>query len=160
MMNKIFLFGCLVVWGLTACSGTQSVTHKRWELNRNTVYLKDVTQQETGYEDAGLRMRLALEDHLSQSILIVSEDKKDAKYQLAYKITKYDSGSRLKRLATLGIDDGSRAVLTVKVALIGKKGVLGAWNIKTWVRGGLTGGTEDQLFSEAAAQILSHLKGY
>ena len=146
--------------GLGACTGAKSFTHKRWDKHQNTVYLRDITVQDDSLKDAGFRLRLALEDRLDDSLFIVGEEPKKAKYQLKYKITRFDQGSRLKRLATFGIDDGSRALLNVKIALIGKEGVLGAWQVKTWVKGGLTGGSTDQLFSEAAEQILQHMRGY
>jgi hypothetical protein len=101
-----------------------------------------------------------LEKRLDDSLFIVGEEPKEAKYELKYKITQFDEGSRLKRLVTFGIDEKSQALLNVKIALIGKEGVLGAWQVKTWVKGGITGGSVDKLFSQAAEQILQHLKGY
>ncbi len=146
--------------GLGACTGTKSFTHKRWDQYQNTVYLKDISVRDDSLKDAGVRLRLALEDRLDDSLFIVGEEPEKAKYQLKYKITQFDEGSRLKRLATFGIDDSSRALLSVKIALVGKEGVLGAWQVKTWVKGGLMGGSTNQLFSEAAAQILQHMRGY
>jgi hypothetical protein len=101
-----------------------------------------------------------LESRLDDSLFIVGEEPKQAKYELKYKITEFEEGNRLKRLATFGIDDGSQALLNVKIALIGKEGTLGAWQVKTWVKGGLTGGSKTKLFTQAAEQILQHLKGY
>ena len=124
------------------------------------VYLHDITVKNNSFQEAGSQLRLALEKRLDDSLFIVGENLKEAKYELKYKITQFEEGSRLKRLATFGIDDGSQAVLNVKVALIGKEGTLGAWQVKTWVKGGLTGGSEDKLFSQAAEQILQHMKGY
>ena len=111
-------------------------------------------------QEAGSKLRLALEERLDDSLFIVGEEPKKSKYELKYKITQFDEGSRLKRLATFGIDEGSQALLNVKVALIGKEGTLGAWQVKTWVKGGIMGGSKDKLFSEAAEQILQHMKGY
>lgn len=146
--------------GLGACTGTKSFTHKRWDQHQNIVYLQDITVRDDSLNGAGARLRLALEDRLDDSLFIVGEEPQKAKYQLKYKIINFNEGSRLKRLATFGIDDSSRALLNVKIALIGKEGVLGAWHVKTWVKGGLTGGSTDQLFSEAAEQILQHMRGY
>ncbi len=159
-MDKWIVIGLALVMGLGACAGTQSITHKRWEKHLNRVYLHDITVKNNSLEKAGSQLRLALEKRLDDSLFIVGEEPKQAKYVLKYKITQFDEGSRLKRLATFGIDEGSKALLNVKIALIGKEGVLGAWQVKTWVKGGITGGSKDKLFSQAAEQILQHLKGY
>jgi hypothetical protein len=159
-MNKWIVIGLALVMGLGACAGAQTVTHKRWEKHLNRVYLHDITVKNNSLEKAGSQLRLALEKRLDDSLFIVGEEPKQAKYELKYKITQFEEGNRLKRLATFGIDDGSKALLSVKVALIGKEGVLGAWQVKTWVKGGITGGSKDELFSQAAEQILQHLRGY
>lgn len=159
-MKQNLIIALVLAIGLSACTGAKSITHKRWDQHRNTVYLLDITVQNNGFGKAGDRLRLALEDRLEDSMFVVGEDPKQAKYQLKYQITQYKKGSQLKRLVTLGIDDGSRALLNVKIALMGEEGVLGAWQVQTWVRGGLTGGTDKALFSQAADKIIKHLKGY
>ena len=159
-MNKWNIISLALVMFLSACTGTQSVTHKRWEKHQNRVYLHDITVKNNSLQEAGSKLRLALEKRLDDSLFIVGEEPKQAKYELKYKITLFDEGNRLKRLATFGIDDGSKAMLTVKVALIGKEGVLGAWQVKTWVKGGITGGSKNELFTQAAEQILQQLRGY
>ena len=157
-MNKWIVIGLVVALG--ACTGAETVTHKRWDQHLNRVYLNDITVNNNSLKEAGSQLRLALEKRLDDSLFIVGEEPKQAKYELKYKITQFEEGSRLKRLATFGIDEGSRALLNVKIALIGKEGTLGAWQVKTWVKGGLTGGSEDKLFTQAAEQILQHLRGY
>jgi hypothetical protein len=159
-MKKWIVIGLALVVGLGACTGAQSVTHKRWEKNLNRVYLHDITVENNPLQKTGSQLRLALEKRLDDSLFIVGEEPKEAKYELKYKVIKFEEGSRLKRLATFGIDEGSQALLNVKIALIGKEGTLGAWQVKTWVKGGLTGGSKDELFTQAAEQILKHLKGY
>ncbi|MDH3256507.1 MAG: hypothetical protein OEM27_02720 [Nitrospinota bacterium] len=159
-MNKWIILGLALAVGLGACTGAETVTHKRWEKDLNRVYLHDITVTNDSLGEAGSRLRLALERRLDDSLFIVGEEPKEAKYELKYKITRFDGGNRLKRLATFGIDEGSQALLNVKVALIGKEGILGAWQVKTWVKGGIMGGSEEKLFSQAAEQILQHLKGY
>ncbi len=159
-MSKWIVIGLALVMVLGACTGTQSVTHKRWGKDLNRVYLHDITVKNDSLQEAGSRLRLALERRLDDSLFIVGEEPKETKYELKYKIIRFEEGNRLKRLATFGIDEGSRALLNVKIALIGKEGILGAWQVKTWVKGGLAGGSEDTLFSQAAEQILQHLKGY
>lgn len=159
-MHKWIVIGLALVVALGACTGAETVTHKRWEQHLNRVYLNDITVKNNSLKEAGSQLRLALEKRLDNSLFIVGEEPKQAKYELKYKITQFEEGSRLKRLATFGIDEGSRALLNVKIALIGKEGTLGAWQVKTWVNGGLTGGSEDELFAQAAEQILQHLRGY
>lgn len=159
-MNKWITIGLTLVMFLGACQGTQSVTHKRWEKDLNIIYLHDITAKNNSLKEAGSQLRLALEKLLDNSLLIVGEEPSQAKYTLKYKITAFKEGSRWKRLATFGIDEGAKAQLNVKVALIGKEGILGAWQVKAWVKGGLTGGSENELFAQAAKQILQHLKGY
>ena len=159
-MSKWIVIGLALVMVLGACSGAETVTHKRWEKHQNRVYLHDITVKNNSLEKAGSQLRLALEKRLDDSLFIVGEEPKQAKYELKYKITEFEEGSRLKRLATFGIDDGSQALLNVKIALIGKEGTLGAWQVKTWVKGGLMGGSKTELFTQAAEQILQHLKGY
>jgi hypothetical protein len=158
-MNK-WIVGLALVVALGACTGAQTVTHKRWEQHLNRVYLNDITVKNNSFKEAGSQLRLALEKRLDDSLFIIGEEPKQAKYELKYKITQFEEGSRLKRLATFGIDEGSQALLNVKIALIGKEGTLGAWQVKTWVKGGLTGGSENELFTQAAEQILQHLRGY
>jgi hypothetical protein len=160
-MNKKIVAGlAILITLLGACSGAKTVTHKKWDENLNTVYLRDITVKGDSMNEASSRLRLALENKFDDSLFIVGEEPERTKYQLKYQITQFDEGNRLKRLATFGIDDGSRALLSVKVALIGKEGVLGAWQVQTWVRGGLVGGSADDVFSQAAEQILQHMKGY
>lgn len=159
-MNKWIVISLAFALGLSACSGAQTVTHKRWDKDLNMVFLRDITAQNSALGEAGSRLRLALERRLDNSLFIVGEEPKYAKYELKYKIIRFQEGNRLKRLATFGIDEQSRALLNVKVALIGKEGTLGAWQVKTWVKGGLTGGSQDELFKQAADQILQHLRGY
>ena len=159
-MNRWIAIGLAWTVSLVACAGTQTVTHKRWDKHLNMVYLHDITVKNQSLQEAGSRLRLALENRLDDSLFIVGEEPKETKYELKYKIIQYKEGNRLKRLATFGIDEGSRALLSVKIALIGKEGTLGAWQVKTWVKGGITGGSKDALFTQAAEQILKHMKGY
>ncbi len=159
-MSQWIVIGLALVVGLGACTGTKTVTHKRWDKHLNTVYLRDITVKNNSLQEAGSRLQLALEKQLDDSLFILVEEPKETKYELKYKIIRYNEGNRLKRLATFGVDEGSRALLNVKIALIGKEGILGAWQVKTWVKGGLTGGSDDELFSQAAEQILQHLRGY
>jgi len=158
---KYWLFiGLVATLGLQACSGAKSLTAKRWEHHLNTVYLHDLSTQNESLGEAGARLRRALEEQFAHSLFVVGEQPKKAKYELKYKITQFQEGNRLKRLATFGIDDGSRALLKVKIALYGEEGMLGAWEVQSWVRGGLTGGSQDELFSEAAEEILQHMRAY
>jgi len=159
-MNLQITICLALILALSACTGSQTVTHKRWEKDLNLVYLRDITPKSSTLGEAGSRLRLALENRLDDSLFIVGEEPKLAKYELKYKVIRYEEGNRLKRLATFGIDEGSKALLNVIIALIGKEGTLGAWQVKTWVKGGIIGGSKEKLFSQAAEQILQHMKGY
>ena len=159
-MNTRIVIVLALIMILSACAGTETITHKRWEKDLNLVFLRDITSKNSALGEAGSRLRLALENQLDDSLFIVGEERKIAKYELKYKVIRFQEGNRLKRLATFGIDEGSRAMLNVKIALIGKEGTLGAWQVKTWVKGGIAGGSDEKLFSQAAEQILQHMKGY
>jgi hypothetical protein len=159
-MGRFPVLAILLVFFLSACSGVDSVTRKNWDTHRNTLALKDVTLKSYVLRDAGARLADSLRDQFSDSVFLVSPQNPETKYLLKYKVTQFNEGKRWKRIATFGIDDQSRAVLKVKVALIGKQGMLGAWEIKSWVSGGITGGSTDQLFDKTAERILQHLKGY
>ena len=159
-MKTRIVIGLALIMILSACAGTETITHKRWEKDLNLVYLRDITTKNSALGEAGSRLRLALENRLDDSLFIVGEERKIAKYELKYKVIRFQEGNRLKRLATFGIDEGSKAMLNVKIALIGKEGTLGAWQVKTWVKGGIAGGSDQKLFSQAAEQILQHMKGY
>ena len=159
-MHKVLTLSLSLMFFVTACSGTDSVTRKPWSKNKNTVLLQDLTSNKRDYRYAGSQLQLALEDQFADTLFMVAVDKKYAKFRLKYKVTEFNKGSRLKRLATFGIDDGSRALIKVKVALVSEQGVLGQWEVKSWVKGGITGGSEHQLFNQAAEKIIQHLKGF
>ena len=159
-MLKVLTLTLSLMFFVTACSGTNSVTRKPWSKNKNTILLQDLTSNKRDYRYAGSQLRLALEDQFADTLFIVGENKKHAKYLMKYKVIEFNKGSRLKRMATFGIDEGSRALIKVKVALVSKQGVLGQWEVKSWVKGGLIGGSENQLFNHTAEKILQHLKGY
>ena len=83
---------------------------------------------------------------------------------LKYKVLEFDGGSRIARIATMGFSDSAKAKLRVKAALFDSnqpkgRSMVGAWEVDSWVKGGLMGGTEENLFERAAKEITSHLKG-
>ncbi len=150
----------LLIFGV-ACSHVTSKIHKKWQTDRNTIFLKDLSGKKSDSIDPGLELKLAMEESFRNSLYIVAVDPSDSKFQLKYKVTRFDPGNRLKRLFTFGIDDGSRARMEVKAALYNQEGtMLGAWEIQTDVKGGPTGGSTQTLFNKAAAKILEHLRGY
>lgn len=144
----------------TACSHVSSTTHKRWEENRNTIFLKNLSAKKDGSVDPGFELKLALEDEFRKSLYIVAVDPADTRFVLKYKITRFNSGSRMKRFFTFGIDDGSRAMMTVKIALYKDENMLGAWEVQTDVKGGPLGGSTQTLYNKTAQKILEHLRGY
>ena len=59
----------------------------------------------------------------------------------------------------MGFSDSAKAKLRVKAALFDGQNMVGAWEVDSWVKGGLTGGTDKDLFERAAKEITSHFKG-
>ena len=155
---KKFLYLGMVGWVmLSACSGADTVIKKRWQNTENTLSLQDITSKDFTLMDAGARLEQALEISLDNSSFIVAG--KNARYILKYKILNFEEGSRAMRIATLGLSDSARSTLKVKAALFREGTMVGGWAIHSWVKGGITGGSEDDLFSKAAEEIVQHLNG-
>jgi len=53
----------------------------------------------------------------------------------------------------------AKAELRVKAALYDRGSMVGAWEVNSWVLGGITGGSEDNLYDSAAQEIAYHLRG-
>ena len=158
-MQRHFIHLVLLVCITTGCSSIQSKTHKRWEQNRNTIYLSNISKK-ADFRKEGEQLKLALEDRFRDSLYIVAVDKTDSKFELKYMITRLESGSRVKRFFTFGMDDGSRAYMEVKVALLGDGKMLGAWTVESTVKGGPLGGSTRVLHKKISQQILQLLRGY
>ena len=154
LTTKISILLLLV---LSACSGVDSVTKKRYANSENTIVLVDLTRRSFDLQDAGSQLQNAIEaEMLNTSYALAGEG---ARYRLKYKILEYDEGSRIGRIASLGFADFSKSRLKVKVALFDGRKMVGAWQIHSWVKGGPTGGTDEKLFERAAKEITSHLRG-
>ena len=151
--NTLVLF--LLV--LPACSGVDSVTKKRFQNTENTIILKDLTASDFDLQDAGSQLQGAIEDAIADTGYTLAGE--SARYRLKYKVLEFDGGSRVARIATMGFSDSAKAKLRVKAALFDGQDMVGAWEIDSWVKGGLMGGTEKNLFERAAKEITSHLKG-
>ena len=148
----------LILLVLPGCSGVDSVTKKRYQNTENTIILKDLTSSDFDLQDAGSELQSAIEDAMADTSYTIAGD--SARYRLKYKVLEFDGGSRIARIATMGFSDSAKAKLRVKAALFdGPKKMVGAWEIDSWVKGGLMGGTEKKLFERAAKEITSHLKG-
>ena len=78
---------------------------------------------------------------------------------IKYKILKYHKGSRLGRFATFGLSSSAQGRLEVKVALYDEGERVGAWIVDAWVKGGLLGGSPNELFQKAADEVMGHLRG-
>ena len=72
---------------------------------------------------------------------------------------EFDEGSRIARIATMGISESAKGELRVKAALYDRGSMVGAWEVNSWVSGGITGGSEDNLYDSAAQEIAYHLRG-
>jgi hypothetical protein len=59
----------------------------------------------------------------------------------------------------MGMSDSAKAQLRVKVALYDNGNVVGAWEVDSWVSGGVIGGSEGDLYDYAAKEIADHLRG-
>ena len=143
---------------LPACSGVGSVTKKQYQNTENTIVLKDLTASDFDLQDAGSQLQSAIEDAMVDTSYTIAGE--SARYSLKYKVLEFDGGSRMARIATMGFSDSAKAKLRVKAALFdGQDKMVGAWEVDSWVKGGLMGGTEKNLFERAAKEITSHLKG-
>ncbi len=155
-MRKSLLFSLLVLF-LFACAGADSITKKSWKNSGNTIRLKDLTARDFQLLDAGARLQDALEEKISQSSFRLAGE--NARYTLKYKILEFDEGSRAMRIATFGLSDSASGLLKVKVGLFRDGDMVGAWTVDSWGKGGVTGGTEEEMFAEAAEEIVLHLRG-
>jgi hypothetical protein len=153
-ISKIFI---VLLIGLPACAGVDSVTKKSWSNSENTISIVDMTSKDFRLIDAGSKLQGAIEETLEMTGYILAG--KNARYHLKYKIIEFDKGNRMARLATMGMSDSARAQLRVKVALYDNGNMVGAWEVDSWVSGGVTGGSEDNLYELAAKDIAEHLRG-
>ncbi len=107
--------------------------------------------------DAGSQLESALEDMISRSMYVLTQEK--SKYVLKYKILDYEKGNRITRFATFGISEAAHGRLKVKAALYENGYMVGAWTIDSWIKGGVTGGDPGTLFEQVASEIMDHLRG-
>ena len=147
----------LLLLVLSACSGVDSVTKKRYANSENTIVLVDLTRRSFDLQDAGSQLQNAIEAEMQNTSYALTGE--DARYRLKYKVLEFDGGSRIARIATMGFSDSAKAKLRVKAALFDGGDMVGAWEVDSWVKGGPMGGTEEKLFERAAKEITSHLKG-
>ena len=150
-----FLFFTFLLF--SACTGVDSRINQSFKNTGNTIALKDLTARDYRMMDAGSLLEDALEDTLSRSIFVVTSE--NPKYIIKYKILKYHKGSRLGRFSTFGLSSSAQGRLEVKVALYDEGERVGAWIVDAWVKGGLLGGSPNELFQKAADKIMGHLRG-
>ena len=154
LLELILLFFLLT---LPACSGVNSEVKKKWSNHANTINIADLTSRNDELLDAGNHLHDSLEDAIDKTSFILSGKK--ARYSLKYKVLEFNPGNRIARLATIGFADSAKGKLRVKVALYRSDEIVGAWVIESWLTGGVTGGSLDNLFTDAAEEIVLHLKG-
>ena len=157
MMHWISKILIVLLIALPACAGVDSVTKKSWSNSENTISIVDMTSKDFRLIDAGSKLQGAIEETLEMTGYILAG--KNARYHLKYKIIEFDEGNRMARLATMGMSDSARAQLRVKAALYDNGNMVGAWEVDSWVSGGVTGGSEDNLYDFAAKEIAEHLRG-
>ena len=156
-MHWIPKFLILLLIALPACSGVDSVTKKRWSNSENTISVVDMTSKDFRLMDAGSKVQGAFAVNLEMTGYILAG--KGARYHLKYKVLEFDTGNRMARIATMGMSDSAKARLRLKAALYDKGNMVGAWEVESWVAGGVTGGSEDNLYEAAAQEIAGHLRG-
>ena len=154
LICKIFL---VLLIALPACSGVDSVTKKRWSNSENTISIVDMTSRDFRLMDAGSKLQGAVEEQLEFTGYVLAG--KNARYHLKFKVMQFDEGSRMARIATMGIYESAKGELRVKAALFDGGNMVGAWEVISWVSGGITGGSEQDLFNSAAQEIADHLRG-
>ena len=156
-MNLICKILLVLLIALPACSGVDSVTKKRWSNSENTISIVDMTSRDFRLMDAGSKLQGAVEEQLEFTGYVLAG--KTARYHLKFKVMKFDEGSRMARIATMGIYESAKGELRVKAALFDGGDMVGAWEVNSWVSGGITGGSEQDLFNSAAQEIADHLRG-
>ena len=156
-MNLICKILLVLLIALPACSGVDSVTKKRWSNSENTISIVDMTSRDFRLMDAGSKLQGAVEEQLEFTGYVLAG--KNARYHLKFKVMQFDEGSRMARIATMGIYESAKGELRVKAALFDGGDMVGAWEVSSWVSGGITGGSEQDLFNSAAQEIAYHLRG-
>jgi hypothetical protein len=147
----------MLLIALPACSGVDSVIKKSWSNSENTISIVDMTSKEFRLMDASSELQGAIEENLQMTGYILTG--KDARYHLKYKVIEFDKGNRMARIASMGMSDSAKAQLRVKAALYDKGNMVGAWEVDSWISGGVTGGSEENLYETTAKEIVEHLKG-
>ena len=156
-MNLICKILLVLLIALPACSGVDSVTKKRWSNSENTISIVDMTSRDFRLMDAGSKLQGAIEEHLQFTGYVLAG--KNARYQLKFKVMQFDEGSRMARIATMGISESAKGKLRVRAALYDSGNKVGAWVVNSWIAGGITGGSEQNLYDSAATEIAGHLRG-
>ncbi len=156
-MNLICKTLLVLLIALPACSGVDSVTKKRWSNSENTISIVDMTSRDFRLMDAGSKLQGAVEEQLEFTGYVLAG--KNARYHLKFKVLQFDEGSRMARIATMGIYESAKGELRVKAALFDGGDMVGAWEVNSWVSGGITGGSEQDLFDSVAQEIADHLRG-
>ena len=154
LICKIFL---VLLIALPACTGVDSVTKKRWSNSENTISIVDMTSRDFRLMDAGSKLQGAVEEQLEFTGYVLAG--KNARYHLKFKVLQFDEGSRMARIATMGIYESAKGELRVKAALYDSGNMVGAWEVNSWISGGITGGSEQNLYDSAATEIAGHLRG-
>jgi hypothetical protein len=158
-MHRFFSFILISAFLLSACTGSETQVKKKYRNKNTTVTIQDITQDKDDFIIAGTGLETAIEEELTDTMFVVAEQ--DGTYLLKYKVLKYQGGSRAGRMASLGLSEKSRIYLKVKVAMFDESDdMIGSWIVESWVSGGITGGSEDSLFDEAAKEIVDHMKGF
>ena len=145
------------VFFLTACAGVDSEVKKSWKNEVNTLSIVDLTPKDDQLQTASAQLQHSLEESMNNTGFLLTGS--ESKFFLKYKILEFNEGSRLARLATFGASNSAKGKLKVKAALFDEDQMVGGWVVTSWLKGGITGGSKEKLFHQAAAKIADHLKG-
>ncbi len=158
-MKKVYIMiFILSVLLLSACAGVESEVKKGWKNEVNTLRIVNLTSQDNKLIDASTHLQDSLEESVDSNTGFLLTGTQ-AKYFLKYKVLEYKEGNRLARMATFGAANSAKAKLKVKAALYNEDEMVGGWVVTSWLKGGITGGSSEMLFNQAAAKIADHLKG-
>ena len=158
-MRRILFYVIFPAFFLAACTGSETLVKKKITNINTSVTIQDLTQNKDDFIIAGTALETAIEEALTDTMFVVADQ--DGNYLLKYKVIIYQGGSRAGRVASLGMSEKSRIYLKVKVAMFDESDeMIGAWEVESWVSGGIIGGSEETLFEEAAKEIVDHMKGF
>jgi S1-C subfamily serine protease len=121
---------------------------------RGLIFIENIVEQNTIFRKAGNQLKRELETTFRK--MGFGLNNQEFQYQLKFKILKYDEGD-VGRFFSFGLSGSSKGKLKANVALYHRGNMLGAWEINSWVKGGITGGSTDMMFERAIKEIVKNV---